>query len=217
MRYANLALTKDFSLIPSADRHTLDTFHSELLWANSFEDNLHGVLSVVYWGNYAGSDPKKGPNGFALARTKWMVDGKSGRPKPSMSTLEIAIRNGRTHLKEGRLDQALKALMDIPYLGMSFASKVLMFLDPRQAVIYDSKIGEKITRLAQLDSTWGSRVVNVGLGYTRSKGNAYTSWCKFCIDKAAELNAKGATWSEAKGVRRDWRAVDVERSIFALN
>lgn len=215
-QHGNLTLTKDLSLIATSDRHTLDEFHSKLLWSDGFEDNLHGLLSVVFWGNYAGSDPTKGPNGFALARTKWMVEGKAGKPKPSMNTLEAALRDGRTHLKEGRLDHALKALMGIPNLGMSFASKVLMFLDPSRAVIYDSKIAEKIARLAQLDRTWGSRVVSVGLGYTKSKGSAYTSWCEFCIDTAAELNAKGSTWLETNGTKRPWRAVDVERSIFAL-
>jgi len=105
--------------------------------------------------------------------------------------------------------------MGITYLGMYFASKVLMFADPQRAVVYDSIIAERLKQLGGRDVSWQPMVVSTVLGsFTAAKGKAYKAWCSYCVGEADRLNAQGSHWSDQQG--HGWRAVDVERTFFDL-
>jgi len=105
--------------------------------------------------------------------------------------------------------------MGIQNIGMSFASKVLMFLSLATSAIYDSVIAEKIQVFAATDDVWRPRYVDPLSPNTAKKVAAYKEWCRFCMDKAAALNASGSRWSDLSISEQAWRTVDVERSLFA--
>ncbi len=111
--------------------------------------------------------------------------------------------------------KALYQLMSIKYLGMSFASKVCMFMDPVQAAIYDSIIAERLSKHDSLKSFYVKT-----LGTTKkekiSQCNTYEKWCEFCLKTAGILNNHKAQWTDWDNQLKLFRAVDVERSFFAL-
>jgi hypothetical protein len=151
-----------------------------------------------------------------MARAKRLVDGMRGQDRPSLEAIHFALEAGREAAVAGRWYDALKAIMSINHLGMSFASKVLMFLAPSSAAVYDSVIAEKLQALAEKNGNWHPMVVNVLGNYSSQKGEAYQAWCDFCSEKAARLNEVGSKWTAMNGSEHLWRAVDVERALFAL-
>jgi hypothetical protein len=104
--------------------------------------------------------------------------------------------------------------MSIDYIGMSFASKVLMFADPKKAVVYDRVVYEKLKKVSSCHPEFKDKVVNPLGPFTKAKGEAYLAWCTYCQDKADSLNGRGSQWTDTRETRRAWRAVDVERTFF---
>ncbi|NBJ13873.1 8-oxoguanine DNA glycosylase OGG fold protein [Microvirga arsenatis] len=207
----------DTSLIGNRDNQTLERFHEKLLWSDAPDDRLHGLLSIVYWGYYASADPKRAYNpGRALKKVEHIVGGRVGQQKPSLDMIDAALRTARTAVEDERLDVALAAVMGIQNMGMSFASKVLMFFSPASAAVYDSVIAKKIHALATTNDTWWPLYVNPLSPNTAKKAAAYKQWCGFCGEKAVALNASGTDWSDLGISGQAWRAVDVERSLFAM-
>lgn len=142
----------DTALIRAGDNHALEQFHSDLLWSDASTDRLHGLLSTVYWGFFASANPKRPHNpGRAMARAMHIVHGRRGQDTPSIESIDSALDKARVAVRDGRLDYALEALMSIKNMGLSFASKVLMFFSPSTAAVYDSVIAEKLQSLADLN------------------------------------------------------------------
>lgn len=191
----------------------LDHHHKTLLNSPHDIDNLHGLLSVVFWGNF--SDRHGRFLGFALPRARHLITGRGHRapPQPQPDIL-AALRAARGLITGPHPDpeRALQNAMGIRFLGMSFASKVLSFMAPDRAVVYDAVISQYLQSDFSPDRRIGVAVTGP---WTRGKAAAYAGWCAFCTREAMELNALGSRWQDWNGMRHDWRAADVERAHFA--
>ena len=104
---------------------------------------------------------------------------------------------------------AVKRLHLRQFGQISFASKVLMFLDPTRFPVLDLKLakafaGGGVPPLADLRFGPG------GIPITRSNATAYDDWAQWCRNVAGLVNEEPAS------PRRDLRAVDVERALFTL-
>lgn len=190
----------------------LDRHHETLLNGPHAIDNLHGLLSVVFWGNF--SDRYGRFLGYALPRAQHIVTGRGTRapqPDPSILAALLTARGLITgpHPNPG---DALRNAMQIKFLGMSFASKVLSFMAPNRAVVYDAVISQYLQSEFSPNRRIGAAVTG---SWTRGKAAAYAGWCEFCTREALGLNALGSRWLDWNGMRYDWRAVDVERAHFA--
>ena len=195
----------------------LDRFHQQLLLSSNDKDLLHGFWSVVFWGYFSGTDGIFRP-GRAISRVKWLIDGKSvhtpqHQPPTPNSILINYLRDARCLALEGRFGLALEALMKIRFVGMSFGSKIVMFMHPERAAVYDQVIARKILADTSFDRML---VVDPSLaGHVTSKCAAYDAWCHYCDNKASSLNSSNSQWVDWTGIQHPWRAVDVERAIFA--
>lgn len=190
----------------------LDHHHETLLNSPHGNDNLHGLLSVVFWGNF--SDRHGNFLGFALPRAQHLITGRGcAAPQPDPDIVD-ALQSARDLISapSSNREDALHAAMKIKFLGMSFASKVLSFMAPDHAVIYDAVISQYLQSNSSPDTTMGVPVTGP---LTGKKAKAYARWCAFCEQEALDLNALHSQWQDWDGVRHNWRAVDVERSHFA--
>ena len=91
------------------------------------------------------------------------------------------------------------------FSGMSFISKVRMFLDPNNYVILDQQILKMntapVTTLLK-DIAFGNRETQIRISENNCR--VYLSWCKKCVDIST-------SYYEGK-----YRAVDIERGFFTL-
>ena len=191
----------------------LDRYHTELLNREPLGDILLGLLSVVFWGYVSGTDGLFYPN-RAISKAKMLSRGR-GRIAPQRSA-EIfeCFQDARQHLIVDDIEGALQKAMSIKFLGMSFASKVLMFMNPSAAVVYDSIIARYLSNSP--DSRLRQMAISTEASTNRERqASAYSRWCSFCVKTASSMNDAGHLWTDWNGTKHSWRAVDVERGFFA--
>lgn len=195
----------------------LDRFHEELLNSSNDSALVHGLLSVRFWGVVSGTDGRL-REALAMRRTRWVIEGKAkGSPQP-VREIVSHLRSARSFLASDRPAQALLAVLNIDHFGMSFASKVVAFMNPEIAAVYDQVISERL-RLAQdhgLREAYVSVKPAASKREQRRQAEKYEQWCRLCTAKGKELVQAGHTWQDWNGDRHRWRAIDVERAYFAL-
>ena len=162
-----------------------------------------GLSNVLYWG-YARQPRRRDAKvrdfrdatlvgDPRLHQFAEFVRSMAERPRPAAGGAEL-------------LD--LKRLMLRQFGQMSFATKILMFLDPRFPVL-DLKVARAFANggFAPLE---GLRFDKSGIRITSSNANAYEHWARWCGEIARLANEEPAS------PRRSLRAVDVERALFTL-
>lgn len=191
----------------------LDEYHRDLLNAEADDEILLGLLSTVFWGYASGLNGRFTVE-RALSKARQFFDGRGAiRPQARTEILRHLCKT-RELLEVDRVADALREAMKIKFLGMSFASKALMFMNPSKAAVYDRVIGERLA--GSCDSkirTLG--VKQNGARIRLSKPDIYAEWCAWCSEKATFLNHSGCQWQDWDGTLHDWRAVDVERAFYA--
>jgi len=214
------------SEVPPADWHTdtrtranfssikLDEFHSALLMGNHPQQILHGLLSVVFWGNLSGRDAKVNIR-RALRRASWHISGKVNSAAQSPKDIVLHLVNARDHLTNRRIADALTEVMRIKYLDLAFGSKVLAFMQPEVAAVYDKVISSRLASSSDPDVRMLAN--GVMLRQAKEKADLYSAWCGWCFNKAAALNEAGATWRDWDGKKHAFRAIDTERAIYSVS
>ena len=194
----------------------LDTYHDQLLNSERDDDLPLGLLSVVFWGYASGVDGRVNPM-FALSRSRRILCGRKNVSPQKVEEVIAHLRRARELLKTSRIADALQEAQEIRFLGMSFASKVLTFMNPNIAAVYDSIVSNRLGgSSSDLKSLFVStRPTNSRKGRMH-QGIIYERWCRWCLKMAESLNASSMKWTDWNGVEYDWRAVDVERAFFAL-
>ena len=188
----------------------LDNFHGQLLASNSETDLKHGLLSIVFWGNVTA--------GYALTRVEQIIKGKGkGHPQNPSEILDHLV-SARTLLNNFRIGEALIEILAIDLIGFSFASKLIAFMNPHIAVVYDDKISKHLaSRTSPLLREMGGGTDRKDKSQKNKSSQAvlYEKWCDWCRTKAQELNDANSTWQDWDGLEHPWRAIDVERAYFS--
>jgi hypothetical protein len=115
----------------------IDNFHSALLNGSRQTDLLHGLVSTVFWGFASGSDGVIRQE-RALGKARCVPNGRGAPGSPRrirpQAVFEIVrhMIEARQLLAEKNPGAALLLAMKVQFLGMSFASKLLMFMNPTQ-------------------------------------------------------------------------------------
>jgi hypothetical protein len=216
--HPSLQLSRDLSSADSPTGHKIEGLHRSLLLSESTEDLLHGLASTVFWGFFASANPKRKPNPKrAETRARWALQLGGGRSRPiDQASLVAKLVSARNSIRESRLADGLTAYRQIPNVGWSFASKLVMFSDPKCAAVYDSVIAEKLIILANQNPVIAECTLTSPKLLERQSKTlvppAYEHWCNYCQKTAEILNREGlpTSWD------REWWAVDVERAIFAM-
>jgi hypothetical protein len=197
-----------------ATGRSLDQFNRRLLDSSADQDVLHGLTSVMYWG-FALGPQKRLVQNRALARAGWLLNGNRRIPtRAAIATTAATVRNARVYLKKGQVAAALAEISRIPWYGqVSFASKVLAFMDPDRCAVFDKRIADSLSSSMHPALLQLSMNPNAG-GVSAIKAMCYSAWCEICADRARDMNNKGLTWQDSDSVSQPWRAVDVERAYF---
>lgn len=108
-----------------------------------------------------------------------------------------------------RLPQdAIAAALDIPGLGMTYASKLLRFLDPERYGALDRRIRDSLGKLSP------SPLPKIYDGNLRSMTGGYCEFSKYLEEIRQDLLAKGISLPAESGSQRSWRAADIEMALF---
>ena len=180
----------------------LDTFHRELLQDESPAKNLAGLASVIYWG-YAVFGDK-----YARNKVCWFLYGRSKGPVTRDDAKE-SINDARNAISQRCYGKALGHIGRMGQLGRTpFASKVVAFLAPDAAGVYDNQImwGLKNHPLLQKSGLFDQCRKGVGSASSPSIQKRYNEWCN-ALQKIADT-----TNSEGNG--SSLRPLDVERAIY---
>lgn len=192
----------------------LDHYHQTMLISGNDDDLIVGFLSVIFWGYVSGSDGIVRTS-RALGKVRSFRDGRAHQTPTTKIDLLQCLNKARELVAQKDYGKALYQLMSVKYLGISFASKVCMFMNPSQTAIYDSVIAERLLKHDSLKSFYVKT-----LGATEKdkvkQCNTYEKWCEFCLQTAENLNRHQAHWTDWDNQPKLFRAVDVERSFFAL-
>ncbi|HUI21581.1 MAG TPA: hypothetical protein VLZ74_11135 [Methylocella sp.] len=193
----------------------LDEFHYGLLTHADDETLVHGLLSAVFWG-FASGVKSRVTSGRALARSEMILRGHSHSRPQNVEQILVQLRKTNEYLRQEKVGDALREARKVKFLGMSFASKVVMFMNPTRAAVYDSIISDKLRK---------RHATEFRSLYVTTAGNSpkliaqqcerYERWCEWCSNTAQFLNRSAMKWTDWDGSKHDWRAVDVERAFFA--
>ena len=169
-----------------------------LLISSSRKQVKDGLSNVLYWG-YANSP---GRRRYRVGRfRKDVTDDQLDR------FAEIAACTpppGPVRIKSIGLPQ---------FSGMSFITKIIMFLDPAGYPVLDMKIAEAFSQssgFAPLEGLVFRKRVDTTIRVTKMNECVYGKWASWCRDIAEHVNA--GSGSSCAGVR----AVDIERALFTL-
>ena len=189
--------------IRHADMRGAEDRIRRLLMARSRQQVRDGLANVLYWG-YANSP---GRRDYRVEEFQRDVTGDQ-----LDRFAEIAARTpppGPARIKKIGLPQ---------FSGMSFITKIMMFLDPAGCPVLDMKIAEAFSQSSGFPPLEGlvfrkrSRFrgrSDTTIRVTKMNECVYSKWASWCGSIAEYVNASG---SSCEGLR----AVDVERALFAL-
>jgi len=157
-----------------------------MLLSPQAQQTEYGLANVIYWGNANAGYQMYRVNQFRNRVTNAQLEEFQG-----------LVGNGN-----------IPTLQDIARIGMpqfsgiSFVSKIIMFLDPTHYCVLD-------LLLSRLGGVQGGKalhnlVVNTQVRVTVNNSNAYYNWCQECQDISNQYYAGR------------YRVVDVERGFFNL-
>ncbi|TYL91100.1 hypothetical protein FXB40_29820 [Bradyrhizobium rifense] len=192
-----------------------DQFHSRLLNSDADEDLIHGLLSVIFWGFVSGTDGRVNVR-RALSKSRAILVGRAGLPAQDPNEVLQHLRRARD-ASFVSIAEALVVAQRIKFLGMSFGSKLLMFMRPNTMAVYDSVVSEILQSHphAEVRRLYVNPAFTMSASARQRQAQTYENWCHWCARKASELNSCGSRWHDWDGSLQTWRAVDVERAFFS--
>ena len=165
-------------------------------------DVKDGLSNVLYWG-YA---RQQGRRGHKVRTFRNMM--KSTDDRRLVGFMEFVGPTPDTRVAERLL--ALKKL-GLPEFGqMSFATKILMFLDPDRYPVLDLKIARATANKSYFAPLQKLTVNQTSIPVTRANAAGYARWACWCRSIATRIN------EIPQSPCGDLRAVDVERAVFQL-
>ena len=202
-KYSYPAKTYDFVEEREVDHGEMSLVEA-LIRAQLMSENRNevkdGLSNVLYWGYVR--------QGYGIHRVCRFRDEVTGNQLDGF--VECCRRSACLGIEE------LRRLKLPQFSGMSFSSKVLMFMCPDRHPVLDLKIArfvcsEPVQRLDRPSGLWA--LLNLKLYPTRipltgSNVRAYREWADWCCDIADAVNTVNAPPGGAL------RAVDIERAIF---
>jgi len=159
---------------------TLDEHHRTLLASEDPVDRAIGLASIIYWGFFTFSD------NYARNRVRWHVHGCKGKAIGTTAHRAMAVTTlAHECMAAGNIGNAIASFKGVSQLGQTpFASKVLAFMTPEGAGIYDNHIQNGLAVIADANVMAGG----VGLVQARGVRQRYSLWCDFLVQKTFEIN-----------------------------
>lgn len=206
-RYDFPTVTCDFEKreeIRHPDMRSVETWVRRLLLAGNRCDVRDGLSNVLYWG---------------YMNSPGLRDVRVGKFRENVTDDELDgfMRIARRTPAPGLCD--IKGLGLPQFSGMSFVTKIMMFLNPDRQPVLDMKLAEAFSQspdFPPLQALTFRKKADFGkkadtqVRITQRNERVYNEWAAWCTRIAAWANAEPA--SPCRGIR----AVDVERAVFTL-
>jgi hypothetical protein len=193
----------------------LDEYHGRLLRSKTPLQNVLGCASTVFWGYVTRNE--------SFGRYKaWRL--VAGNEKQMIHT---QLKQVVAKCAAGGWGGALEELSGVRELGrVSFASKVVAFVDPKNAGVYDKRVNDFLfetgLKYVFFSPKIASLITGAAIRYPQVSEPAirhvYQQWCCRLQEIRDGLNHVRVVsrWRCGKDTNQVWRAVDVERAIFAF-
>ena len=159
------------------------------------------MASVIYWG-WANAP-------IRYDRVNWFLNGHGNMPPTTAVIAQERLIRAKKALEEGNRGLALSSFHGVSQLGRTpFASKMIAFLAPNLAGVYDKKIQNAIQALPALANWQPLSAAQGGCGCVANNAmqERYNAWCNALQTIATEISTRGLG---------QLRPLDVERAIFA--
>lgn len=190
--YAFPAIYFDFDAnceVNAGDISEVESVISGQLRSERITKVKYGLANVLYWG-YANV-------GFRDIRVNRLLEKVSDH---NIQQFQIIVLNNRMPSLI-----AIKKIGLPEYSGISFVSKILMFLNPESYCVLDKQIAKlRLEGSAKSLNSLKFKTKNTQIGITKHNENIYEEWCKECLNISR-------TYFDMK-----YRAVDIERGFFQL-
>jgi hypothetical protein len=98
--------------------------------------------------------------------------------------------------------------LDIPGLGLTYASKLLRFLDPDRYGALDGRIRKALSKLSP------SPLPKIFDGNKQSMTSGYCAFSEYLEGLGRELLTNGIPFPSELEERSSWRAADMEMALF---
>ena len=197
-KYRFPTVTYDFGRnreICHADMVGVEEYIQERLRAKKTKAVKDGLANVLYWG-YANS------SGIRDHRVEQF------RSKVTEKEINDFIAVTGPKQTPGLLD--IKQIGLPEFGGLSFVSKIMMFLDPSRYPVLDLKIAKAFSQSDNFLPLKNLVLRDSTIPITVHNESVYGEWASWCRKTAASVKAESG--SSGKSVR----AVDVERAVFVL-
>lgn len=186
------------------DMRNVETWVRRLLLAGNRCDVRDGLSNVLYWG---------------YMNSPGLRDVRVGKFRKNVTAnqLDSFMRIARRTPAPGLRD--LKGIGLPEFSGMSFVTKIMMFLNPDRQPVLDMKLAEAFSQspdFPPLQALTFRKKADFGkkadtqVRITQRNERVYNEWAAWCTRIAAWATAEPASSC------RSIRAVDVERAVFTL-
>lgn len=170
----------------AGNMRNLEAIIRNMLISKKQQQVKYGLANIIYWGNAKA--------GYQTNRTFKFYNNVTADQVQKFQN--IVVKQKMLSL------QAIKDIGMPQYSGISFISKILMFLNPNQYCVLDS-------RIAGLANQSGTKAIhnlkiNMQLPVTNHNCAIYNQWCDEC-QKISDQYYSGK-----------YRVVDIERGFFDL-
>jgi len=180
----------------------------DLLYSHKTNEVENGLLNVLYWGNYTNSRLK-------YVRINDFYNFKTEHP----IKMNTNIDRFQTWLKKIQTTRNKESnIIDIQNMcipgfksGISFTSKLLMFLNPEHYPVLDMKIAKIYARQSSFPSLEYLTLRGGSIPIQTTNVACYENWACWCRNIANKVNG-----IHSFSCRKNIRAVDVERTLFVL-
>ena len=188
-RYSFPAIYFDFASHverKAGNMHSLETIIHNMLTSHKQQQVKYGLANIIYWGN--------AKHGCKKYRTCQFLN----------KVTPAQLRDFQSIVANQKM-LSLRAIKKVDmhwYSGISFISKILMFLNPKQYCVLDSQIA-KLANHSGTKAIYNLKI-NTQLPVTVHNCEIYDEWCNECQEISNQYYSG------------KYRVVDIERGFFNL-
>ena len=179
----------------AGNMHNLETIIHNMLTSRKQQQVKYGLANIIYWGNAS--------TGYKKYRTCQFLNNVTAN---QLQKFQNMVQNMVVKQKMLSL-QAIKKIGMPQYSGISFISKILMFLDTKQYCVLDFHIAKLANRSGTKAIHNLKKYTKHPLPFTTHNCKIYYQWCNECQKISNQLS------NQYYG---NYRVVDIERGFFNL-
>ena len=200
--------------------HALDTSLNQRLNSSNDDEVILGYLGALFWGHASSADGRDiRPRAHGKVRLAYAGQDRTirGQTQRMRGVLDVGqsvvvghVRTAIHHLRNDHYADAISELNKLPQLQVAFSSKLCAFIAPDKCGVIDSQIAANFPEMG----------FHLRDGYVVDNTQNRTKYGDYCLwlqTRSAALNGDPchAHWTDRDGTQRAWRAVDVERGLYA--